>query len=168
MSDPNPYASPQPVTEQEVSHPPLGWQTLVARSVQFGLLSGFLWSLIPAIWLHGGQPTSRMGVISTLAGIVTGILVSLILAPLLTRVGYLGAAVVGVLSYPLSTFLYGFVITWIQFGLMSGGTQAFRSNGGGFAPIMAGTQYAFLSLTIWPLCLLAITTTLALQAWLKR
>jgi hypothetical protein len=85
----------------------------------WGAIYGTLWSLAPGVLselLSVARPGEAMTVVLT--SILTGVLVSAALAPLLPRTKHWHAAVLGVLSLPLGAWLFGFLISWCHWGVM--------------------------------------------------
>lgn len=145
------------------------------RTLFWGAFYGTLWSLAPGVLselLSLARPGEAMTVVLT--GILTGVLVSAALAPLLPRTKRWHAAVLGVLSLPLGAWLFGFFISWCHWGVMKLTGIHYRfvmeivePPGHVFGPLQTAGNYALYS-TLSPFGLLfiplAILTTLHLRS----
>jgi hypothetical protein len=161
-------ALPKSTEIHHSGHPP-------RTTLFWGAFYGILWSLAPGVlseMLSLARPGEAMTVFLT--GILTGVLVSAALAPLLRRTKRWHSAVLGVLSLPLGAWLFGFLISWCHWGVMKlTGThyrfvmQIVEPPGHVFDPLQAASDYALYS-TLSPFGLLliplAILTTLHLRS----
>ena len=141
----------------------------------WGAFYGALWSLAPGV-LSEMLSLSRPGESATVVfiGIITGVLVSAALAPVLRRAKRWHAAVLGVLSVPLGSSLFGFHLSWCHWGVMKLTGIHYRfvmeivePPGHVFGPLQVARDYALYS-TLSPFGLLsiplAILTTLHLRS----
>ncbi|HZF00380.1 MAG TPA: hypothetical protein VE344_00630 [Methylomirabilota bacterium] len=106
----------------------------------FGIASGLIWSLI-AILLHAQflfSPHASIFV-ALLIGGITGVAVSFSLKAPLTKLGKWGSAILGLLAFPLGTFIFAFLFA--LFEMMFGGTIDFNLS----EPFIAGFFTAYLS-----------------------
>jgi hypothetical protein len=76
------------------------------RILKFGLLSGFLWSLIPGV-LGEGLFHLTTAALLIIAGCLAGIVVTFGQATILPRCNRFGIFVLGILSLPLGAFCFG-------------------------------------------------------------
>ena len=86
----------------------LGHMNTFARILTFGLLSGLLWSvgLFVISMMFGGSSAEKLLVV--VAGIIAGVIMSAILAPLVTRVRVRASVILGLLSLPVGAFVFGY------------------------------------------------------------
>jgi len=145
----------------------------------WGAIYGALWSLAPGILnelLRMSRPGEAMTTILT--GIITGVLVSVTLAPFLRKTRHWQAALLGILSLPMGAWLFGFLISWCHWGVMKLTgihyrfvMQIVEPPGYVFGPLKAARDYALYS-TLSPFGLLfiplAVLTTLHLRSKMLR
>jgi hypothetical protein len=148
----------------------LGGMNTTSRVLIFGVVSGLVWSLVPGLlselFESPGETATVLG-----SGAITGVVISLALRPLLAKFGRGGALGFGVLSLPVGAFIFGVIISLIQFAIKALVGISYRFADGGGHPILAGLGYAFMSvLSIFAvvLLLLAVLSTFCLRALIVR
>ncbi len=138
----------------------------LARILVFGSVSGLLWSAAPGVLAD--LFSSRADVPGTvIAGILSGVVTTSILATVVTRFGRGLTVVFGLLSLPLGAFVFGFSLALITRFLpaLTSGTRAF------IEPWTLGFNYALLSvISVFAVGLfpLAVGTTLLLRSFIIR
>jgi len=91
-------------------------RTLTSQ-VKIGAIYGAIWSLVPGIlsellW-HPGQAASVVA-----SGIITGVIVTCLVSPLLVRARWWQAVILGMVSLPLGASLFGLIVSsmhWLIF-----------------------------------------------------
>src|ERR1039458_3913905 len=119
------------------------WRILI-----FGMISGLLWSLVPGtlgeLFASPGETLSVLG-----AGVLTGVGVSFLLYLPLARLGRRDPVrcvlIASILSLPAGAFLFGVVVSSLQFvvRMVTGANYGFVHDG--FAPVETGFVYALFS-----------------------
>ncbi len=140
------------------------------RIILFGVVSGLVWSLIPGtlseLWYSRGQTLTIL-----LSGIVSGVLVSVLLAKPLRTVDWKLVPFFGLISLPLGGFFFGFTLSFVQLAAKSFTGASYRFVDYGFKPLETGGVYAiggfywFFPLILIPL---AIITTWSLRKVIQR
>jgi hypothetical protein len=135
------------------------------RLVFFGTASGLVWGVAPLtlseLWQSSGETTSIL-----LAGALTGVAVTLLLAWPLHRASRWPAIALGVMSLPLGAFLFGVIASWVHYGLAHWLDVTYRFTRHRFDPLQVGEDYAlFASLSWFAIALipLAVATTILLH-----
>jgi len=134
------------------------------RLITFGATSGVVWSLAPVVLSELLRPPGQMFSVLA-AGILTGVVVTLLLAwPLKWCRGW-SAAISGAASLPLGAFLFGIIVSWVHYGLAQWPGVQYRFVQYRFAPLDTGMGYALGVFAFFPwitvvLMPLAIGTTL--------
>jgi hypothetical protein len=137
-----------------------------ARILTFGTVSGLLWSAAPGVLAN--LFSTRGDIPATvIAGMVSGILTSTLLAAVVMRFGRGLAVLFGLLSLPLGAFLFGFTVALIVrfVPALTSGTRAFVE------PWTLGFNYALWSvISVFAIGLfpLAVFTTLLLRSFMIR
>lgn len=162
-------------TSQTEPQPSIRYRTKI--TLAWGVAYGAVWSLAPGFLSELLRNTGE-AVTVVLAGAVTGAVVTLLLAPFLTRFKWWGAVLLGVVSLPLGAGLFGIIVSWIHWIVMRTTGIHYRfvmevvePPGYVFGPLKAGRDYALYStcsafaLLFIPLALL---TTLHLRRMLLR
>lgn len=137
--------------------------SITARVLTFGIISGLVWSL--ALFIFGGFSSVSETVKVLASGILSGILVSFALKTPLSKFGWFGVFVAGLISLPLGAFSFGFfeAVLEIVVGVITGGTHDFN-------PFLIGSSFAAMSvanlfaLIFFPL---AILTTFILRVVIR-
>jgi len=173
MNPETPGAAIAATTSQTEPQPSIRHRTRI--TLAWGVAYGAVWSLAPG-FLSELLRNHGEAVTVVLAGAVTGALVTLLLAPFLTRSKWWGAVLLGVVSLPLGAGLFGIIVSWIQWMVMrTTGThyrfvmQVVEPPGYVFGPLKAGGSYAIYSTCSAFAILfipLAILTTLHLRQML--
>src|SRR5262245_6579300 len=86
---------------------------LTIRSVVFGVVAGGLWSLLPGIFTQLSRPAEQ-AITVLLAGVVTGVLITLALSIPLKQAGVVRTTLLGILALPFSAFLFGVLLSVVQ------------------------------------------------------
>jgi hypothetical protein len=139
-----------------------------ARVLAFGLISGLVWSFAVVLLFQHNQLLARgldlPGML--VAGAISGVATSAILAPILRRAGGGWSVFSGLLSLPIGAFLFGF-----SCGLFSHLFPEYSSgNYASISPWMLGCAFAAASVaTAFALVFLplAVATTYLLRAYLN-
>ncbi|MEJ0089616.1 MAG: hypothetical protein WDM80_07730 [Limisphaerales bacterium] len=130
------------------------------KVIVFGVVNGLLWSLAP-----GGLNNlflSKDAALVCIAGMLTGIAVSLALKAPLTRFGRGWALIFGLVSLPLGAFIFGVIFSILDVSAWLNGSQY-----GIFNVFLIGGYYALLSIiSIFAIILLplAVLTTFILRS----
>jgi uncharacterized membrane protein len=130
------------------------------RVVFFGLISGPIWSVIPGVSSSLFQ-SGKDAIEVVAAGLLTGVIISLVLELPLKRFGKAVATILGLLSLPLGALAFGFVFS------IPHHDRTFNDGQHGFCnAIQLATEYAILSvISVFAVFLLplAILTTFVLR-----
>ena len=128
------------------------------RVLGFGAFSGVIWLVAPLFFTDFHQDGSL--VVFLLAGVLTGIATSLIVAGPVRRSGFGMTLLAGLLALPLGAFVYGVIVSTLHWLIQNGEV------GIPFDPIVAGywfMVYASLSLLSVVFYPASVTTTFLLQ-----
>ena len=116
------------------------------RLIAFGAVSGLVWGVVPLtlteLWQSDGETLSVL-----LAGVLTGIAVTLLLFWPLHLSSRWRTVAIGATSLPLGAFLFGIIALWIHFGLARWPGVTYQLVQNGFDPLQTGLGYALGSLT---------------------
>ena len=139
-----------------------------ARITIFGALSGLIWSVVPGFICDLFK--SRSEVIAVLiAGVLTGIVVSLLLSRPLRRLSRRGSLWLGALALPLGGFCFGVSISFVHLAASHIKSVAHIFGQYPFAPLTQGVSFAVLSvISVFAVVLfpLAIYTTFVLRRFI--
>jgi hypothetical protein len=139
------------------------------RVLGFGAASGLIWSIFPAALREVRSPKEAATYL--IAGVLVGILASLALASVLKRSGRPAAILLGALSLPLAAFLFGVVLTMVQWLIREATGTAIGFAAYPFAPASVGVQlFVYASISIFSPILypLAVGTTLLLRRFVGQ
>ena len=139
---------------------------MLGRVIAFGFVSGLVWSVVPGILANLFMTTTDVPA-TVVAGIIAGIATSALLGSLVAKFGRGVAVMLGLLSLPIGSFVFGFALALIDRFLpaLASGTRA------PLGPWTLGLNYAVLSvISIFAIGLfpLAVFTTLFLRAFIVR
>ena len=130
------------------------------RVIIFGIVSGLIWSVIPGVLTELFQ-SGREAIEVTTAGLLTGIIISLVLKWPLKKFGKRTTLMMGLLSLPLGAFVFGLIFSVLH---PSGG---FNAGQHGFSDaLQVAIEYAICSvISLFAIFLLplAVLTTFALR-----
>ena len=135
------------------------------RAMTFGIVAGLLWSLIPGRLSELLRSDGEVFAV-LLAGVLTGITVSLILSAPVKTSGVVATLVLGLLSMPVGAFFFGVSISVLHFAIKLPIGVSYRFVEYGFHPVRIGIQYAtYGSITVFSFVFfpLAVLTTFLLQ-----
>jgi hypothetical protein len=142
--------------------------TTSARIALFGVLSGLVWSAAPICFL-GTRPLGVF-LFYVIAGVLTGLLVSLALYKPLARFGRFGVIPLGIFALPFGAFCFGFIFALLG---MAAGDLAGRVTWA--SPFYSGLFFAYMTavtacLSWWGLILLpsALLTTYLFRLTIVR
>ena len=142
----------------------------ISRQVlRFGAVSGLIWSIFPAALRQVRSLNEAATYV--LAGVLVGILTSLILASALKRRGRAAAIFLGALSLPLAAFMFGVLVSVIQWLVREATGTAVGFAAYGRNPVFVGAEfsvYASISIFAPVLFLLAVGTTLLLRRFVGQ
>src|SRR5579859_3711878 len=137
--------------------------------VVFGTGSGLIWSVIGGGFISGNMSSGEDATVLG-AGVITGILVSFMLKPVLSRCGCFATVGCGLLSLPVGAFAFGFIASLMQIAVeaITGVSYSLTAS---FNPIEAGVVFALVSvMSILAVIYLplAVLTTFLLRAVIIR
>ena len=114
------------------------------RVLAFGVISGLLWSLIAGVL---GELFRSPGESATVivSGVLSGTLIALALVAPLARFSRGTTILFGVLSLPLGAFVFGVLLSLVQWLVREFGGTAYWYVAHGFAPFTVGVEYAVVS-----------------------
>ena len=130
------------------------------KVISFGVISGLIWSVIPGV-LGDLFRSGAESIEVIIAGLLTGIIVSLALKSPLQKFGKAGTLIIGLLSLPFGAFVFGFIFSVLQPSGSFIDSQYGISNA-----LQIAVEYAILSvISIFFIVLLpfAILTTFVLR-----
>ena len=143
----------------------LGHMSTSFRVLSFGVISGLLWSLIAGfIGELFRSPGESVTVI--VSGVLSGVIVSFALVAPLAKSSRGKTILLGALSLPLGAFVFGVLLSLVQWLVREFGGTAYRNVANEFAPFTAGFEYAVLSvISIFAVVFfpLAVLTTFLLR-----
>jgi len=121
----------------------LGVMSIPTRIILFGVSSGLLWSSAP---IYFSNRSREVFVISAIAGIIAGLLVSFALCKPLSRFNRRGTFFLGILALPLGAFCFG-----MSFGVVSllvgySDTSVTSVGNALVAPLYFGVFYAYMAI----------------------
>jgi hypothetical protein len=137
-------------------------------ATRFGIVSGTVWALLVG-GISNYFDTIGEGFTVFVAGALTGVAISLILAIPVTRCGRGLIIATGLFSLPLGGFVFGVTLSTTQSVLYHLKGPAYRYVEFGWDPIKAGAEFAVLGMiSIFGLVFfpLALTTTYCLRRYL--
>src|SRR5690349_21518456 len=123
------------------------------RVLAFGIVSGLIWSLVPGTLSELFRSPGETATV-IVSGMLSGIVTSFALAAALMRCHRLATILFGALSLPLGAFAFGFLLSVVQWLVREFSSTSYRFVGHGFAPFIAGAQYAVFSITVFGYVLL--------------
>ena len=135
------------------------------RTITFGIFAGAIWSIMPGTFSSLYWPAGQ-AITVVVAGVITGILTSLVLSIPLQRAGRLRTLLLGVIALPLGAFLFGTLVSTVQFAWQLATGVSYRFVRRGFDPLGTGlTAAMYSSSNVLALLLipLAIGTTFLLR-----
>jgi hypothetical protein len=140
-----------------------------ANILIFGIITGFLWAFVPGILSELLRSDIEISTV-LVAGVVTGVLTSIVLSAPAEKSPPVVTLCLGLLALPLGAFLFGISIsvTHLAPSLITGTTYRFVETG--FHPLRTGFQYAFYSVfSVFALGLfpMAVFTTFLLRTSLR-
>jgi hypothetical protein len=141
--------------------------SLPARLMLFGALAGVAWAVVPWFLIDMIRPPGQ-AVTAFASGAMTGALVALLLAFPLRQSGPAGTLLVGVLSYPLGAFIFGFVTSIVHLLVSRAFGVEYRFVESGFAPVRVGLSLAGYAALFWPFPLILVPLALWTTYQLKR
>jgi hypothetical protein len=113
----------------------------IHRVLLFGMASGSVWALVPLalseLWRSTGQTLSVL-----VAGLLVGMVVSLILYRPLQWNGNSLVLLLGVASLPLGAFLFGFTVSILHLAIWQLTGTSYRFVEYGVRPLQTGGDYA--------------------------
>lgn len=123
----------------------------------FGTVSGLLWSLVPGylselMYSSVGQTATVL-----ITGVLTGITVSALLTLPLLWLRIKGIITLGIVALPIGAFLFGFFLSLLQKAVQLWIGPTYRFVEYRFAPVEAGLNYAFFSVTYFALILIPLS-----------
>ena len=122
--------------------------------MMFGAVAGAIWAIVPLVLLDMFHPVGQ-AITVFVAGVMTGIVMSQLLAITLAGRGRPATLLAGVFAYPVAAFVFGMLISIVQW--LAKGTLGvtYRVMRDGFAPIESGVGLA-VAATFWPFALVLV------------
>jgi len=133
------------------------------KVITFGIISGLTWSLLVELQDYNLKELfcSKESVLTSLAGILTGVAVSLILKIPLTRLGRWWTLFFGLVSLPIGAFIFGIALSVLNISDWLNGSQYGIFNAfvvGGYLALLS--VISFFAIYLFPL---AVLTTFILR-----
>jgi hypothetical protein len=132
-----------------------------AKVILFGLISGLIWSVIAGILCDLSFQSNKEAIEVTVAGLLTGVIVSFAIKPALKKIGIGWTIIIGLFSLPFGAFVFGFI-----FSILNPSGYFIDSQYGFSNALQVAVEYAILSvISIFAIVLLplSVLTTFVLR-----
>jgi hypothetical protein len=129
-------------------------RSLHVSLMMFGAVAGVIWAIVPWVLVDMIHPVGQAATVFV-AGAITGVVMSQLLAIPLAGRGRPGTLLLGILSYPVAAFVFGVLISIVQWVVKATFGVTYRAMSDGFAPIESGVGLAVRA-TFWPFALVLV------------
>jgi uncharacterized membrane protein len=134
---------------------------ITVKVISFGAISGLIWAVIAGILCDLLFQSNKESIEVIIAGLLTGVIVSLVLKPSLKKAGKSWTIIVGLFSLPFGAFVFGFI-----FSILNPSGYFIDSQYGFSNALQVAVEYAILSvISIFVIVLLqlSVLTTFVLR-----